>query len=216
MKRADFKSSAVRKNNTFHWSFYNFTNPSQTFLFDAEVCLRWKSTWLGCQIRLNNLKFCCLKFRRWGFLHLWWRNRCLVRFVFTDLSCGGILGNQSDCLMRIHCHKVKTEFFLLESGGRNKWNAFVYTASLALLSILDSCNTLLIYRHTQWNRCAELTKVVLYRYLRLVTAVYEDSLSNEKVQQTPGDKLLITQLLTTDNQSSNFHFNHPQWGPDKR
>lgn len=36
-------------------------------------------------------------------------------FTLTALSSRGILGKQSDCLMRIHCHKVQ-----IESLGRQQ------------------------------------------------------------------------------------------------
>lgn len=54
-----------------------------------------------------------------------------MSFAFTDLSSCGILGNQSDCLMRIRCHKVDIKSLQLESGGREqKKNLCFCTLSL--------------------------------------------------------------------------------------
>lgn len=48
-------------------------------------------------------------------------NQRLVYLVVSDLSLSGILGNHSDCLMRIYCHKVEIKLLQLQSaetGGK--------------------------------------------------------------------------------------------------
>lgn len=63
-----------------------------------------------------------------------------------------MLGNQSDCLMRIHCHKVELELLQFKSGGRKEEGKSLFLF-LKCWRAIHSCNTPFCYKQGIGQMC---------------------------------------------------------------